>query len=237
MTILIVEDNLQDKREIVNAVSKFNCRNETVYIETMNEVPADGNLEKFSKVDCAFIDIEMPGTDGIEFARILRKYSSRIELVFVSWHSEYIRECVDLHIANFIEKPVDVKKVRDTLEYVSRRVSITNSTRQVINVRYGIRLEKVERILPEEIFSIHGHGTYVSITTYEGERKLLASYKEIAYQLPDYIFFECSNGVVINLSKIKYYDEHVVELTNGQKFKIGKVQRNRLDELERENRL
>ncbi|MBP3856788.1 MAG: response regulator [Ruminiclostridium sp.] len=61
----------------------------------------------------AFLDIEMPGLNGIEGAKLLQKRFPRLNIVFVTGHTEYAFRSYDVAASAFLAKPVceqDIEK-------------------------------------------------------------------------------------------------------------------------------
>lgn len=44
------------------------------------------------KVECAFLDIDLPGGSGIELGKNLKNLQPEMELVFITSHDEFARE-------------------------------------------------------------------------------------------------------------------------------------------------
>lgn len=56
--------------------------------------------------DLAFLDIQMPGIDGIALAKCLRKNNPKLALFFVTNYDEYQDDALDLQAFRFYEKPL-----------------------------------------------------------------------------------------------------------------------------------
>ncbi len=67
-------------------------------------------------IDVAFLDIHMPEMSGIELAHALKKYNPKINIVFATGFSEYMKEGIDLRMSGYILKPVTSAAVRTELE-------------------------------------------------------------------------------------------------------------------------
>lgn len=75
-----------------------------------------GNTEEaFSllsdEVQIVFLDIEMPGMNGIDIAKHIKKNHSRINIIFVTGHLEYSFEAHGIHPSGFLKKPVCEKDI------------------------------------------------------------------------------------------------------------------------------
>lgn len=71
-------------------------------------------------VDVIFSDIAMPGMDGIEFAKAIKKTNPKINIIFVTGFSEYAGKAFSVYPSGYINKPVsveDIKRELDNLRY------------------------------------------------------------------------------------------------------------------------
>ena len=66
-------------------------------------------------VEFALLDIEMHGMNGIELAKALRVLYPEIIIVFVSSHSQYLRDFIDMKADYFVLKPYTRQDVQDAL--------------------------------------------------------------------------------------------------------------------------
>ena len=67
-------------------------------------------------VQIIFLDIEMPGLNGIDGANLLKKMYPRLNIIFVTGHPQYLRQAYGLHPSGFLEKPVCEQDILDELE-------------------------------------------------------------------------------------------------------------------------
>ncbi len=67
-------------------------------------------------VEFALLDIEMPGMNGVELAKELRKLYPEVIIVFVTGHKEYLSDFIDMKADYFVLKPYGKKDVKDVLE-------------------------------------------------------------------------------------------------------------------------
>jgi len=78
------------------------------------------------------LDIKMPGMDGIEVLRKLKKADIASEVIMLSGHGEtkYIVESIQLGAAEFINKPFDVKEVEIHLQSVLEKSHLRTKLRE-----------------------------------------------------------------------------------------------------------
>lgn len=78
------------------------------------------------RLDAAFLDIRMPGIDGIEAARLLRETRPRLPIVFLTAHDsfEYARSAIRLRVEDFLLKPASAEEVAAALRRALGPVSL-----------------------------------------------------------------------------------------------------------------
>lgn len=114
-TILIAEDS-RDGREMLQAL--LSMKGYSVL------AAADGNsaveIALESLPDLVFLDLELPGLDGLSVARDLRSYSNfeRVPIIILSGHDpmEHKQSAIDAGCTDYLLKPVDFEKLDEILQ-------------------------------------------------------------------------------------------------------------------------
>ena len=88
-----------------------------------------------AQADVAFIDVDLPGMNGIDAAKLLEERNPNLNIVFVTGHSTYMKDALDMHASGFISKPVSAEKVRDELDHLRHPVSTDPNAGRKIQVR------------------------------------------------------------------------------------------------------
>ncbi|WP_405153567.1 response regulator [Paenibacillus sp. FSL K6-0108] len=73
------------------------------------------DIVKHTKVDIAFIDIELPEINGIELAERLLEVNPDLMVVFVTAYQEYAVEAFELNAMDYIVKPVRFDRLSKTM--------------------------------------------------------------------------------------------------------------------------
>lgn len=66
--------------------------------------------------DVIFTDIELPGTNGLAFAKSVKAAVPDAKIVFVTAYPSYAVDAFRLHADGFVVKPVEVSRVREELD-------------------------------------------------------------------------------------------------------------------------
>ena len=77
--------------------------------------------------DIAFLDIEMPGMNGIDLARHIKAVSPDTNIIFSTAYSQYAMEALELHASGYISKPLTPEKVKEELNNLRRPVDTDDS--------------------------------------------------------------------------------------------------------------
>ena len=82
-------------------------------------------------VQVLFLDIEMPGMNGIKAIPILKEKYKRLNIIYVTGHPEYVLDVVRLHPSGFLVKPVyeediihELQELRFPLEPVKSSLKV-----------------------------------------------------------------------------------------------------------------
>ena len=81
---------------------------------------------KGNSIDVAFLDIEMPGMNGIELARELKKLDVNIQVVFVTGYDHYALNAFDVDAIGYLLKPYSKENVQKNIDKTRRIIKIGN---------------------------------------------------------------------------------------------------------------
>lgn len=123
MNILAVDDEYFTLELMKRALEEV-ARDSTVYL--CRDVTSAVDTARKYKIDVAFLDIHMPEKNGIELALELKKLNPKINIVFATGFSEYMKEGIDLRMSGYIMKPVTPEAVKTELENLRNPIEWSN---------------------------------------------------------------------------------------------------------------
>lgn len=103
--------------------------------EIIRDVTADAEVMGFTDAqkawehlrehpaDAVFLDIEMPGIDGVELAGRIRAIHPMCNIIFVTAFSRYQNDAWRMHASGYVMKPLTRERVREELEVLRFDVS------------------------------------------------------------------------------------------------------------------
>lgn len=146
--------------------------------------------------DALFLDIKMPGEDGMALAKRLRSMKDNVFIVFVTGEKEYVMEGYEVGAVNYLLKPVDIEKVGKCLDRIYEK---TGNQEPYIILDTG---ETTVKLLQREIYKIEVFSHKLVYTTERGEFEVYSSLKEAEKELQEGYFITCHRGVLVNLMHV-----------------------------------
>ena len=126
MNILAVDDEYYALELMKNSLETV-ASGSTVYL--CRDVQSALKVARENKIDVAFLDIHMPEKNGIELARDLKQLNPKVNIVFATGFSEYMKEGIDLRMSGYIMKPVTPEAVKTELENLRNPIEWNNEKR------------------------------------------------------------------------------------------------------------
>lgn len=120
-----------------------------------------------SDIDVCFLDIEMPGTNGLELARELKELNDKLLFVFVTAHMQYAATAFRIDAVDYLVKPAHPSVLDETCRRVEERLSaLPPVLPEKIEV---ISTKRVDYVPVEDILAAKAAGNYVALITRHGE--------------------------------------------------------------------
>ena len=101
--------------------------NEFDSIEVVNTFSnATELLNERHSLDCqvAFLDVEMPGMNGLEIAKLLQTWNTNIHIVFVTAYRDYAVQAFDLQSIDYLLKPISKARLAKTIDRITERIQL-----------------------------------------------------------------------------------------------------------------
>ena len=126
MNILAVDDEYYALELMKHALEEV-AGGATVYL--CRDVRSALSTAREQKIDVAFLDIHMPEMNGVELARELKLLNPKVNIVFATGFSEYMKEGIDLRMSGYIMKPVTPEAIKIELENLRNPIEWSNEKR------------------------------------------------------------------------------------------------------------
>jgi len=146
-------------------------------------------LLQHQTVDVAFLDIHMPGADGLTLARSLRAMEHAPALIFVTAHTEHAVHAFDLEAVDYLTKPVRRERLQAALQRVAQRLAlqpaVTAPPAEADPVIVVTELGRVVRVPLREVLYLKAELKYVTLRTAEHTYVLDEALSDLQQRLGD----------------------------------------------------
>ena len=125
------------------------------------------------EVDVVFLDVRMPGLDGLELARVLRRFAVPPLVVFVTAYDDRAVDAFDLGAVDYLLKPLEPERLAETLRRVlaarDRTPARDGAHRPADDEVIPVELAGRTRLLPRSAVRwVEAQGDYARLHTGEG---------------------------------------------------------------------
>jgi len=177
------------------------------------------------KPDIVFMDIHMPGIDGIEAIKQIKAIDNDIIFVIITAYEyfNYAKEAINLGVHDYLLKPINRGKVAETLEGIC---TVIASRRETVQREILLR-EKMNKVIP------HLEGQFIYSQLFDGNASQKAGFYEEIFGMRishGYVMMAIvetaenqgnQEGIRLSLDKQKFYDVFSHELKNLCQCLIG----------------
>jgi DNA-binding LytR/AlgR family response regulator len=162
-------------------------------------------LGEDSPIDGVFLDVRMPGLDGVELGRVLRRFSRPPALVFVSAHDEFAVDAFALAALDYLVKPVSRGRLEEAVERVARAAGETAPAPEALDADLlpvdALRGGGTRLLARESILYLQAHGDYVRVVSDEGRYLLRARLGDLEERWTRFGFVRVHRAYVVNLRR------------------------------------
>lgn len=172
---------------------------------------ADGaealRLLETEQVDALFVDIRMPGLDGLDLARVLRRFASPPAVVFVSAYDSHAVEAFDLRAVDYVMKPVREERLTEAVRRVDEARAAAAPVATVApgsdDESIAVELGGVTRFVKRsDVRYVEAHGDYARLVTDEGRHLVRVSLAHLEEQWADAGFVRIHRRWLVSLAAI-----------------------------------
>jgi len=220
-------------------------------VEVVGESATAGDtieLVRSTQSDLLFIDIRMPGMDGIDIANELNSFANLNlpRIVFTNIDDSYAVRAFEMHALDYVLKPYTAERLRSTLQRAHEQILARgenghNEKRMRSDKRHSGRMVFKSRgrilFLPiSDIRWIAAEENYVRICTGTGTHLLRETMTRVEERLDPSVFLRVHRSAIVNLHFVKEVRTNPpstfsVIMVNGQRISMSRSYHSRIGEL------
>lgn len=211
---LIVDDESPARKELRYLLQPFD--DIQIVGETANAVEA---LELINNVDYSviFLDIDMPGINGIELAKQLRDKPDSPAIIFTTAHEEYAFEAFSVHALDYLLKPINPKRLEEALDKLREvrehkraasastpvKLEGTASSSKPLEVIPVDQRGKTILLRPDEIIYIYTDKDNVYVKTHKESYLTRFTLRDLESRLSPSLFFRSHRCYLVNIQRMR----------------------------------
>lgn len=219
---------IDDEPLALEVIAFFAEKNENIQLlATFQQLSAASVFLSENQVDLIFLDIEMPGKNGMQYYKQL-VYQPLV--IFTTAYSQYAVEGFNINAVDYLLKPFTQERFDQAIEKTIffydkyKKVKPTNA----ILIKSD---SKIHKILSEEIEWIEALDNYIKIRL-QDKKTIVARYtmKNIMQDLPADKFVRIHKSYIVAISKINSVENKQLFIGDTA-FPIGDIYKNDVQRL------
>lgn len=219
-SVAIVEDDDSAAKRLEVALKKFGAES-GVSFDVKRFFDGESFISSYDKgFDIIYMDIELPGMNGMATVKKLRELDENVTLIFVTNLAQYAIDGYQYGAFDFIVKPVTYFAFKVKIERALRRIKTRTSVELWINVtgqgRRQLSSGKIKYI------DVNKHD--VTYHTTEGDFKTRGTMTNVIEQLKGFPFALCNRCFLVNLSFVTEVKAWTV-VVDGEELQISHLKR------------
>ena len=204
-----------------------------------------------------FLDIEMPGMDGLQVARLIDEAGPVV--VFITAFSQYAARAFDVNAIDYVMKPFSDQRLADALERAKRRVrerrlgALANQAASLSAERSGVQEAPATEAAPaayaprlafkvgdravvlktEEIVWIEAEDYYVLVHSTRGRHLVRVPLASLEERLDPQCFIRAHRGAIVNLREVNELDQRDgawLVMSDGSRVPVSRSRRRKVGE-------
>lgn len=210
MRILICDDNSICSEQIKQYLLDYFNRNHLKIPEIACFQDGKSLMNDTGEQDILFLDIEMPGMNGIYIGNELKERNKKIIIFVVTSYIEYLDEAMRFHVFRYLTKPIDKQRFYRNLKDALKIYSSSN-VKVLIETKTG-----AHTILESDIICIEAVGKSVTIHTIDTDIETKHPIYYWLNVLKSNCFFQSHRSFIINFKYVTEFNHTLIYLLNDQ---------------------
>jgi DNA-binding LytR/AlgR family response regulator len=169
------------------------------------------------RYDALFLDVRMPGLDGVELARVLRSFNDPPAVVFVTAYETAAVEAFELRALDYLLKPVGRARIAEALGRVAAARAPGDDEVVPVDTARGGGTRLLRR---SAIRHVQAHGDYVRVVSDDGRFLLRGPIGELERRWPDWL--RVHRAFLVNPARVVELRPAALVLDDGSEVPVAR---------------
>lgn len=165
--------------------------------------------------DILFLDIDMPGKDGIAIGKELRQRKDPCLIIMLTGHQERVKDAFKINAFRFATKPIDKSEITEYLDEALTHLSFSSC----VPVHMQGQIIQISQRKICCIETAHSASTVITNKREFHSENSLAAWIKI---LDPNFFFQCHKSYIVNLDQIEQIKHTEIILKNGYRACVSR---------------
>ena len=216
MRIAVCEDDNIVAAYLEDYLSSFSVQNIEYEIFTSGNDLIHYMEQEKTSFNIFFMDIEMPGRNGIETSAYIREHDKNALIIFITDHQDYVYQVFEVLPFRFLIKPVQREQLNTVLKDAILQI---NTAKKLFFFRIG---KQQFQVAYDEILYFEGNLRKVRLVSTVGEWDFYGKISKVFSDLDVNLFLQSHSSFLVNMEYIRCITETEITLTNGMTIPISK---------------
>jgi two-component system LytT family response regulator len=175
--------------------------------------------------DFLFLDIDMPGLNGIELSNLI---TADTKIIFTTASPNFAIEAFELNAFDYLLKPISTLRFYRCINKMTAFIAENTKSGKDNAEYFYIKSEnkgKMIKIDYQDILYVESNNNYVTIVLLNQKHNAYLTLTEIAEALPVKLFYRVHKSFIINYNKISLIDGNQIILIDKTVLQIGNTYR------------
>ncbi|MDO4294237.1 MAG: LytTR family DNA-binding domain-containing protein [Eubacteriales bacterium] len=209
MQILICDDDELFIQQLQRYIALFFKQRHLSCPNILSFTSGEKLLSYPGKIDILFLDIEMPGMNGIYIGNVLKQRNEKTIIFVVTSYSEYLDEAMRFHVFRYLSKPLEKRRLFRNLKDA---ISLYHSASATIAVETR---HEVVMFPSSEIIAIEAVGRNVTVHTTRGDYVSIRNMQHWIETLPQSCFAQSHRSFIVNFQHVCSFNHDTIRLADG----------------------
>lgn len=218
--VLIVEDEPAEQKALAQHLLRYGGeKNEQFQVQCLDN--ANDFVKAKTTYDLVFLDIELPGINGMEAAQLLRVFDQRTPIMFVTNLAKYAIHGYEVGAVDFVVKPVSYPSFALRMDK-ALAVMRQNAPRTLIAPTHdGKRVLQLSHI---SFVEVKNHEVIYHL---EDQDNVCArsSLSQVESELEGSTFVRISNNCLVNMAMVHSVNAERIVLADGETLHFSRARR------------